>query len=144
MPHPTSEVSGRRFGHLERFIRGRFRYRVPVHLSRLARIESATRFRIVAHFAAVLRKRHVLLRGDQLGKCPRAPKGASFIVIPFQVLPIENKMYNPQNFLPLNGVMNTSCFLVLALYAAVGFFGYIRFGDQIAASITLNMPQNEP
>ncbi|GMR42016.1 hypothetical protein PMAYCL1PPCAC_12211, partial [Pristionchus mayeri] len=57
------------------------------------------------------------------------------------VLPIENEMDEPIHFISPNGVLNTSCFLVLILYCTVGFFGYLRFGDAVLDTITLNLPQ---
>lgn len=40
------------------------------------------------------------------------------------------------------GVLNTGMIMVSALYVAVGFFGYLRFGDEVLlhGSITLNLP----
>ncbi|EPB80052.1 transmembrane amino acid transporter protein [Ancylostoma ceylanicum] len=58
-----------------------------------------------------------------------------------QVLPIENQMDEPLHFITNNGVLNTSCLLVLVLYMTVGFFGYLRFGDGIMDTLTLNLPQ---
>ncbi|VDL79568.1 unnamed protein product [Nippostrongylus brasiliensis] len=57
------------------------------------------------------------------------------------VLPIENQMDEPLHFITHNGVLNTSCLLVLILYMTVGFFGYLRFGDAILDTLTLNLPQ---
>ncbi|KAL6725268.1 hypothetical protein Aduo_007332 [Ancylostoma duodenale] len=57
------------------------------------------------------------------------------------VLPIENQMDEPLHFITHNGVLNTSCLLVLVLYMTVGFFGYLRFGDGILDTLTLNLPQ---
>ncbi|VDM68858.1 unnamed protein product [Strongylus vulgaris] len=59
------------------------------------------------------------------------------------VLPIENQMDEPLHFITHNGVLNTSCFLVLILYMTVGFFGYLRFGDGIMDTLTLNLPQTK-
>ena len=42
-----------------------------------------------------------------------------------------------------NGVLNTSMILVSCLYIGVGFFGYLKYGEQVAGSITLNLPVNE-
>nr|CDJ95029.1 Amino acid transporter domain containing protein [Haemonchus contortus] len=57
------------------------------------------------------------------------------------VLPIENQMDEPLHFITHNGVLNTSCLLVLILYMTVGFFGYLRFGNDIMDTLTLNLPQ---
>ena len=42
-----------------------------------------------------------------------------------------------------NGVLNTSMTLVVALYLAMGFYGYLKFGEDIEASITLNLPPGD-
>jgi len=59
------------------------------------------------------------------------------------VLPIENQMRCPKDMLGYNGVLNTSMTLVSALYIAMGFYGYLRFGEDIDASITLNLPASD-
>lgn len=33
--------------------------------------------------------------------------------------------------------------IIVVLYVGMGLFGYLRFGDQILGSITLNLPRNE-
>ena len=59
------------------------------------------------------------------------------------VLPLENQMKTPQEMKGWNGVLNTSMVIVSCLYIAVGFFGYLKYGDTVAGSITLNLPVNE-
>uniref|UniRef100_A0A914MEK0 Amino acid transporter transmembrane domain-containing protein n=5 Tax=Meloidogyne TaxID=189290 RepID=A0A914MEK0_MELIC len=59
------------------------------------------------------------------------------------VLPIENKLINPVDFIAANGVLNTACFIVLAVYATTGFYGYLAFGSHVKDTVTLNLP-NEP
>ena len=56
------------------------------------------------------------------------------------MLPIENKMRDPKAFPGLTGVLNTGMVVVTVLYTAVGFFGYLTFGDESRGSITLNLP----
>lgn len=55
------------------------------------------------------------------------------------VLPLENNMKTPQDFGGLTGVLNTGMVIVACLYTAVGFFGYLKYGENVAASITLNL-----
>uniref|UniRef100_A0A1I7TG85 Aa_trans domain-containing protein n=1 Tax=Caenorhabditis tropicalis TaxID=1561998 RepID=A0A1I7TG85_9PELO len=57
------------------------------------------------------------------------------------VLPIENQMNEPIHFITPNGVLNTSCILVLLVYMTVGFFGFLRYGNDIRDTLTLNLPQ---
>ena len=48
-----------------------------------------------------------------------------------------------QDMLGYNGVLNTSMTLVVALYIAMGFYGYLRFGEAIDETITLNLPPSD-
>ncbi|XP_047543441.1 proton-coupled amino acid transporter-like protein CG1139 [Vanessa atalanta] len=59
------------------------------------------------------------------------------------VMPLENNMKTPTHFIGCPGVLNTGMFFVVSLYALVGFFGYLKFGDDTAGSITLNLPEYE-
>jgi len=59
------------------------------------------------------------------------------------VLPLENQMKTPADMKGWNGVLNTSMVIVSCLYIAVGFFGYLKYGDNVGGSITLNLPVNE-
>ena len=58
------------------------------------------------------------------------------------VLPLENNMKTPQDFGGLSGVLNTGMVIVASLYTAVGFFGYLKYGENVAATITLNLDSN--
>ncbi|XP_050303547.1 proton-coupled amino acid transporter-like protein CG1139 isoform X2 [Anthonomus grandis grandis] len=60
------------------------------------------------------------------------------------VMPLENNMANPHHFIGCPGVLNTGMFFVVGLYAATGFSGFLKYGSNTAASITLNLPVNEP
>lgn len=55
------------------------------------------------------------------------------------LLPLENNMKYPQTLSGSTGVLNVGMAVVAALYLAVGFFGYLKYGEHIAASITLNL-----
>lgn len=59
------------------------------------------------------------------------------------VMPVENSMKKPQHFLGCPGVLNTAMITVVSLYAIIGFFGYVRFGDEVRGSITLNLPEGK-
>uniref|UniRef100_A0A182N418 Amino acid transporter transmembrane domain-containing protein n=1 Tax=Anopheles dirus TaxID=7168 RepID=A0A182N418_9DIPT len=58
------------------------------------------------------------------------------------VLPLENNMANPRDFIAWNGVLNTGMTVVVCLYSAVGFYGYIKYGEQAQGSVTLNLPND--
>ncbi|XP_050300499.1 proton-coupled amino acid transporter-like protein pathetic isoform X2 [Anthonomus grandis grandis] len=60
------------------------------------------------------------------------------------VLPLENNMKNPQDFGGWNGVLNRGMIIVTILYTAVGFFGYLKYGDRaVLGSVTLLLPPDE-
>ncbi|CAD0194435.1 unnamed protein product [Chrysodeixis includens] len=59
------------------------------------------------------------------------------------VMPLENNMKTPTHFIGCPGVLNTGMFFVVSLYAFVGFFGYLKYGENTQSSITLNLPQEE-
>lgn len=52
-------------------------------------------------------------------------------------------MKTPRSFMKPCGVLNIAMGSIVALYAVLGFFGYIRYGSKIAGSITLNLPTDE-
>lgn len=58
------------------------------------------------------------------------------------VMPLENNMKTPTHFIGCPGVLNTGMGVVVSLYALVGFFGYLKYGDITEGSITLNLPQD--
>ena len=59
------------------------------------------------------------------------------------VLPIENQMRFKSELRGLNGVLNTSMVIVTCLYIAIAFFGYLKYGDNVEGSITLNLPAHQ-
>ncbi|XP_017772197.1 PREDICTED: proton-coupled amino acid transporter-like protein CG1139 isoform X2 [Nicrophorus vespilloides] len=60
------------------------------------------------------------------------------------ILPLENNMQTPQDFGGWNGVLNTGMVIVACLYTAVGFFGYLKYGERAKyGSITLLLPDTD-
>jgi len=57
------------------------------------------------------------------------------------ILPVENKLRTPEDFLDNCGVLPTTMCLCSIFMTALGFFGYTAFGSGTADSITKNMPQ---
>lgn len=53
------------------------------------------------------------------------------------VLPLENKMKDARHF---PAMLSLGMSIITAMYTGVGALGYLRFGDDIKASITLNLP----
>ncbi|CAG9785661.1 unnamed protein product [Diatraea saccharalis] len=58
------------------------------------------------------------------------------------VLPLENNMKTPEDFGGCTGVLNLGMVIVAALYTAIGFFGYLKYGEHVLGSITLNLPND--
>lgn len=57
------------------------------------------------------------------------------------VLPVENKLEHPEEFLDYFGVLPTTYSLCTLLMFALGFYGYNAFGDKVDPSITVNIPK---
>ncbi|KAH8305125.1 hypothetical protein KR059_009371 [Drosophila kikkawai] len=55
----------------------------------------------------------------------------------------EAKMSKPETYLGWFGVLSISSFVVMVSYISFGFFGYWRYGEDLLASISLNLPTNE-
>lgn len=58
----------------------------------------------------------------------------------FQILPLENNMKTPQDFGGWTGVLNTAMVIVSTLYISMGFYGYLKYGDDVEGSITFSLP----
>lgn len=58
------------------------------------------------------------------------------------ILPIENSMKNPKHFLGYTGIFATAMYFVISISVVVGFVGYVKFGDDVQGSITLNLPNS--
>ena len=59
------------------------------------------------------------------------------------VLPLQKNMRSPHDFRGWAGVLNTGMVIVSALYFAVGFYGYLKYGADTKGSITLNLPSDD-
>ncbi|XP_028898855.1 proton-coupled amino acid transporter-like protein pathetic isoform X2 [Zeugodacus cucurbitae] len=59
------------------------------------------------------------------------------------ILPLENNMKRPEDFGGSTGVLNTGMTIVACLYTTVGFFGYLKYGENVKGSITLNLPPDQ-
>ncbi|KAJ8667950.1 hypothetical protein QAD02_009613 [Eretmocerus hayati] len=60
------------------------------------------------------------------------------------VLPLKNEMKKPKNFDRPLGVLNVGMVIVGTMFVALGFISYLKYGDDIAGSVTLNLaPTND-
>ncbi|XP_046645066.1 proton-coupled amino acid transporter-like protein CG1139 [Daphnia pulicaria] len=59
------------------------------------------------------------------------------------VLPLQKDMRRPWDFKGWTGILNTGMVIVTCIYIAMGFYGYLQYGEDILGSITLNLPQDE-
>ncbi|XP_059157201.1 proton-coupled amino acid transporter 3-like isoform X4 [Physella acuta] len=57
-----------------------------------------------------------------------------------EIIPLRNRMQNVSDFGGWSGVLSLAMVIVTAMYTAVGFYGYLKFGEDSAAAITLNLP----
>ncbi|KAK9695930.1 Transmembrane amino acid transporter protein [Popillia japonica] len=58
-------------------------------------------------------------------------------------LPLRNEMDNPRKFIGLFGVMNIGFLIVIPMVVTLGFLAYLKYGDQIEATVLLNLPEND-
>ena len=59
------------------------------------------------------------------------------------VMPVENDMKKPNHFLGCPGVLNVAMCIVVALYAIIGVFGYLKYGDDVKGNITANLEEGD-
>ncbi|KFB42520.1 AGAP000540-PA-like protein [Anopheles sinensis] len=59
------------------------------------------------------------------------------------VLPLQNEMKNPNDFRKPFGVLNLGMVFIVALFTVFGFIGYLKWGEAVEGSMTLNLPDNE-
>ena len=71
------------------------------------------------------------------------PKFYSSAIYAFEgislVLPVYNEMRHKEHFGPWHGILNCGMSLVAIMYFSIGFYGYLKYGQDVQASITLNL-----
>ena len=60
-----------------------------------------------------------------------------------QALPLHDNMRTTRHFRAPTGVLNTGMILIACLYFAVGFYGYLKYGEATYPSITMNLPKDK-
>nr|XP_022326873.1 proton-coupled amino acid transporter 4-like isoform X2 [Crassostrea virginica] len=56
------------------------------------------------------------------------------------VMPLKNKAADEWDFSRRCGLLSLGMTIVIALYIAIGFLGFLKYGDHVLGSITLNLP----
>ncbi|XP_039764137.1 proton-coupled amino acid transporter-like protein CG1139 [Pararge aegeria] len=59
------------------------------------------------------------------------------------VLALEYNMEKPKQFVGLFGLFNIGMVIIMSLYVLMGVFGYLKYGDEVKASLTLNLPHDQ-
>jgi len=59
------------------------------------------------------------------------------------VLPLQSEMKIPEQFTKRFGVLNVGMTIVASLLIVMGFLGYLKYGDEVQGSLTLNLPQKD-
>ncbi|KAL4717618.1 hypothetical protein ACJJTC_000767 [Scirpophaga incertulas] len=59
------------------------------------------------------------------------------------ILPLENEMKTPKDFVGKFGVLNRAMISIIILYVGMGLFGYLQYGEEAKGSITLNLPSDK-
>ncbi|XP_075229617.1 neutral amino acid uniporter 4-like isoform X2 [Lycorma delicatula] len=59
------------------------------------------------------------------------------------VLPLQHEMRNPEKFDTPFGVLNIGMSVITGILISIGFTGYLKYGDDVKGSLTLNLPQKE-
>lgn len=59
------------------------------------------------------------------------------------VLPLKNAMRKPNDFSKPLGVLNVGMVFLTIMFIAFGYFGYWKYGEDVASSLTLNLPSDE-
>ena len=52
-------------------------------------------------------------------------------------------MQDKPAFIGWTGVLNLGLVITICLYQAVGFYGFLKFGNDAKGSVTLNLPDDE-
>lgn len=60
-----------------------------------------------------------------------------------QIMPLENEMKTPKSFVGITGILNQAFGIIVCLYVGMGLFGYLCYGEGVADSITLSLPEHE-
>lgn len=60
------------------------------------------------------------------------------------VLPLKNAMKKPKLFARPSGVLNVGMIFVASLFILMGFVSYWKWGEGVAGTVTVNLPETDP
>ncbi|XP_014261754.1 proton-coupled amino acid transporter 1 isoform X2 [Cimex lectularius] len=60
------------------------------------------------------------------------------------VIPLQNEMRNQKKFSSPFGVLNIGMFIVMLILISMGFIGYLKYGEEVRGSVSLNLPIDSP
>lgn len=64
-------------------------------------------------------------------------------LLTLKIIPLENEMKSPKKFVGATGILNRAMVIVVSFFVCMGLCGYLKYGSEIEASITLNLPKHE-
>ena len=59
------------------------------------------------------------------------------------VLPLKNAMENPEKFSKKFGVLNVGMVILASLFVSFGTIGYWKYGENVASTVTSNLPADQ-
>lgn len=59
------------------------------------------------------------------------------------VLPLQNAIKDPHDFVRPLGVHMVGTILIILIFTGFGFIGYLSYGENVAGSLTLNLPEDD-
>lgn len=122
------------------------KYMVP--FSMLANIFMMTSFVITLYYVFSSEDLQKFNNDKLIAEVSQLPRFFATVIFAIEgigvVMPVSNNMKNPQHFLGCPSVLNVTMTIVVALYAMMGVFGYLAYGEDAKGSITLNLPMEKP
>lgn len=121
------------------------KYMVP--FSMLANIFMMTGFSITLYYIFSSNQLQSFENNKLFSSAGQLPRFFATVIFAIEgigvVMPVANNMKYPNHFLGCPSVLNVTMTIVVSLYAMMGLFGYLAYGEAAQASITLNLPTDE-
>ncbi|EGI61589.1 Proton-coupled amino acid transporter 4 [Acromyrmex echinatior] len=121
------------------------KYMVP--FSALANIFMITGFSITLYYIFSSSNLQSFSNNKLFASVDQLPRFFATVIFAIEgigvVMPVANNMKYPHHFLGCPSVLNITMTIVVSLYAMMGVFGFLAFGEDVQPSITLSLPTNE-